>query len=88
MQAIDAEVTKLQDRIYNICKHHDDFLLVTSEVPEDEYGKSLYNSEYYIVKCTICGRSNHVYASYLKKNENFTFQDLLNLNYEQAKELR
>lgn len=88
LQAIDDEVNRLTDKINSICRHHDDFLLVTSEVPEDEYGKILYNSEYYIVKCTICGRSNHVYASYLKKNQNFTFQDLLSMGYEQAKELR
>ena len=88
LQAIDAEVTKLQDRIDTICKHHDDFLLVKSDVPEDEYGKALYNSENYIVTCTICGRRNQVYKSYLEKNLQFTFQDLLNLNYEQSKELR
>lgn len=88
MQAIDDEVNRLKDKINSICRHHDDFLLVISDVPEDEYGKALYNSENYIVTCTICGRRNQVYKSYLEKNLQFTFQDLLNLNYEQSKELR
>lgn len=88
LQSIDAEVTKLNERIKKICQHHEDMLLIVSEIPEDEYGKMLTQSEYYDVNCSICGAYRRVYASYMKKAPAISFSDLFDQSYDEVKNLR
>lgn len=87
LQRIDAETDRLQEHIKSICKHHNDFLLVRSETPEDEYGKSLNNSETYEITCTICNKYRSVYTRYIHNNPDITFQDLFEMTQDECRKL-
>lgn len=88
LERLDAEASKIQQRIKDICQHHTDMLLVDTRYYEDEYGKSLDSSTTWEVTCSICNAHRTVYIAYMKKHPNMELSELFNVSYEECRVLR